>query len=120
MNQILSEDTEHVYAVLEQTHQQQPTIVTQRNETMLIEQAQQIQILQETVPSDDFQYGTNQTVELKSRSATWASAQQSKLGPNQKPRHENLELVQIYDNATLKNRHPLSGSPPPEQDRFIR
>ena len=99
---ILSEDTDHVYAVLEQTHLQQPTIVAQRNETMLTEQAQQIQILQETVPSDDFQHVTNQTVGLKSRSATWASAQQSKLGPNQKPRHENLELVQIYDNVIVE------------------
>ena len=100
---VLSEDTEHVYAVLEQLHLQQPIIVTQRNETMLTEQAQQIhQILQETVPSDDFQHGTNQTVGLKSRSATWASAHQSKLGPNQKPRHENLELVQIYDNVIVE------------------
>ena len=99
---ILSEDTDHVYAVLEQTHQQQPTIVAQRNEIMLTEQAQQIQIVQETVPSDDFQNGTNQTVGLKSRSSTWASAQRSKLGPNQKPRHENLELVQIYDNVIVE------------------
>ena len=98
----LSEDTDHVYAELEQTHLHQPTIVAQRNETMLTEQAQQIQILQETVPSDDFQHGTNQTVGLKSRSATWASAQQSKLGPNQKPRCENLELVQIYDNVIVE------------------
>ena len=99
---MLSEDTEHVYAVLEQTHLQQPTIFAQQNETMLIEQAQQIQILQETVPSDNFQHGTNQIVGLKSRSATWASAQQSKLGPNKKPRHENLELVQIYDNVIVE------------------
>lgn len=98
----LSEDTEHVYAVLEQMHLQQPTIVAQQNETMLTEQAQQIQILQETVPSDDFQHGTNQTVGLKSRSATWASAQQLKLGPIPKPRHENLELVQIYDNVIVE------------------
>ena len=95
----LSEDTEHVYAVLEQTHQQQPTIVAERNETMLIEQTQQIQILQETVPNDDFQHDT---VGLKSQSATWASAQRSKLGPNQKPRHENLELEQIYDNMIVE------------------
>ena len=32
---IVSEDTEHVYAVLEQTQLQQPTTVVQSNETML-------------------------------------------------------------------------------------
>jgi hypothetical protein len=95
---VLSEDTEHVYAVLEQTHLQQPTtIVAQRNETVLTEQAQQThEIPLETEPSNEFQHVTN-PVGLESRSATWASAQQSKFRP--KPRHESLELVQIYDNV---------------------
>jgi hypothetical protein len=99
---ILSEDTEHVYAVLEQTHLQQPTtIVIQRNETVLTEEAQQThEILLETVPSNEFQHVTNQTVGLESRSATWGSAQQLKFRP--KPRHESLELVQIYDNVVAE------------------
>ena len=55
---IVSEDTEHVYAVLEQTQlQQQPTTVAQLNETMLTEQAHLI----ETLPSNGFQHVTNQT-----------------------------------------------------------
>ena len=100
---VLSEDTEHVYAVLEQTPLQQPTIVAQQDEIVLTEQAQQThQIPLETVSSDDFQHGTNQTVGLKFRSATWATitAQRSKFRPN--PGHENLELVQIYDNVIVE------------------
>jgi hypothetical protein len=47
---VLSEDTEHVYAMLEQTHLQQPTIAAQQNETVLTEQTQQTRdILLETV-----------------------------------------------------------------------
>ena len=90
---IVSEDMEHVYAVLEQTHLQQPTRITQLNETMLIEQTEQSHQL-ETVPSDQFQCLTNQAG-LTLRSATWASAQPSNVRP--KPRHENLEMIQIYD-----------------------
>ena len=95
---IVSEDTEHVYTVLEQTQLQQPANIAQLNETMSTEQDQQTH-LTETIPSNIFQHVTNQTG-LKSRSATWSSAQQSTVGS--KPRHANLELVQIYDNVIIK------------------
>ena len=95
---IVSEDTEHVYAVLEQTQLQQPTTITQSNETMLIKQDQQTH-LTESMPSNGFQFVTNRTG-LKSQSATWTSAQHSTVGS--KPRHENLELVQIYDNVMIE------------------
>ncbi len=50
---VLSEDTEHLYAMLEQTHLQQTTIVAQQNETVSTEQAQQtLDILLETVPAN--------------------------------------------------------------------
>jgi hypothetical protein len=35
-------------------------------------------------------------------------------------RRKGLPLVRFVSPPTLKNRHPLSGNPPPEQDRFIR
>ena len=95
---IISEDTEHEYAVLERTQLQQSANGAQSNNTILIEQDQQTH-LTETIPSNGFQHVTNQTG-LKSQSATWSSAQQSTVGP--KPRHENLELVQIYDNVIIE------------------
>ena len=95
---IVSEDTEHVYAVLKQTQLQQPANIAQLNETMSTEQDQQTH-LTETIPSNGFQHDTNQTG-LKSQSATWSSAQQSTVGS--KPRHANLELVQIYDNVIIE------------------
>ena len=95
---IVSEDTEHVYAVLEQTQLQQSANSALLNNTTLIEQDQQTH-LTETIPSNGFQHVTNQTG-LKSRSATWSSAQQSTVGS--KPRHENLELVQVYDNVMIE------------------
>ena len=33
---------------------------------------------------------------------------------------KGLPLVRFVSPPTLKNMHPLSGSPPPEQDRFMR
>ena len=92
---IISVDTEHVYAVLEQTQPQQPTTIPQLNETALPEQDQQMHLI-EAESRNSFQYATNQTG-LKSRSTTWAPAQHSTIGS--KPRHENL--VQIYDNVTI-------------------
>ena len=32
----------------------------------------------------------------------------------------HIPFVTLATPTTLKNRHPLSGSPPPEQDRFMR
>ena len=94
---IFSEDTEHVYAVLEQTQLQQSANGAHLNNSTLIEQDQQTHL---TIPSNGLQHVTNQTGLTESRSATWSSAQQSTVGS--KPRHENLELVQIYDNVMIK------------------
>ena len=80
---MVSDDTEHVYAVLEQT---QPKNVAQLNKA--------------TKQAPNSQYITNQTG-LKLRSATWTSGQLSKIRPKL-PRHENLELVQIYDNVMVE------------------
>ena len=93
--EILSEETEHVYAVLEQTQlQQPPTVIQLLDETT--EQDQQSHL--ERVPSGRFQDVTNQTGQ-KSRSATWTSAQQSMVGAKRK--NENLELVHIYDDVPI-------------------
>ena len=73
---IVSDDTEHVYAVLEQTHAQ-PTNVAQLNKA--------------TEQAPNPQYVTNQTGP-KSQSTTWAPGQHSKIRPKL-PRHENLDLV---------------------------
>ena len=95
------EDTEHVYAVLEQTHLQQPTTVVQLNsETIEEDQQTELHLISETIPNHNgFQYVTNQAG-LKSRSVTWASAQQSTVRPKPK---QNLELVQIYDNVMIES-----------------
>ena len=84
--------------MLEWTQQQQSANGAQSNNTILIEQDQQTH-LTETIPSNGFQHVTNQTG-LKSRSATWSSAQHSVVGPKQ--RYKNLELVQIYDNVMIE------------------
>ena len=94
---ILSEETEYVYTVLEQTQLQQPPTVIQLEETT--EQDQQSCFILETVPSNGFQAVTDRTGP-KSRSAAWTSAQQSMVGA--KPRNLNLELVQIYNNMTIE------------------
>ena len=93
---ILSEETGHVYAVLEQTKPQQSPSVTQLDETT--EQDQQSRQILERAPSGGFQDITAQTGQ-KSRSATWTSAQQSMVGT--KPKNENLELVHIYDDVPI-------------------
>ena len=82
---IVSDDTEHVYAVLEQTHAQ-PTNVVQLNKA--------------TEQAPNPQYVANQ-MGPKSRSVTWTSGQLSNIRPKL-PRHENLDLVQIYDNVTVE------------------
>ena len=85
-----------MYAVLEQIQPQQPTTTIARlNETVLTEQDQQTHWIEKESRNGS----TNQTG-IKSQSATWTSAQHSTVGP--KPRHKNLELVQIYDNVTIE------------------
>ena len=95
---MLSEEMEHVYAVLEQTQPQQPPSVTQLDEST--EQDRQLRQILERVPSNGFQEVTGQTGQ-KSRSATWTSAQQSMVGA--KLRNANLELVQcrVYDDVPI-------------------
>ena len=109
---IVSEDTGHVYAVLEQTPSQQPTTIAQSNETASTEQTEQTHLM-ETAPNNEFQYVANQTMGLKSRSATWASGQQSNMGS--KPACKNLELVQIHDNMTSGSE--MEGGTVTDRDR---
>ena len=93
---ILSEETEHVYAVLEQTQPQHSPSVIQLDETT--EQDQHSHVILESISNSGFQYVTGQMGQ-KSQSATWTSAQQSMLGA--KPKIKNLELVHIYDDVPI-------------------
>ena len=59
-----------------------------------------VQLIKATEQAPNPQYVANQT-EPKSQSATWTSGQHSKIRPKL-PRHDNLDLVQIYDNVTVE------------------
>ena len=93
------EDTEHVYAVLEQTHQlqQQPSLaITVEEET---QQTMQSQLKQETLAGNG-QQDTSDQFKQKERSASWASGHNSKVNPKHSSRNMKLELIQIYDSVT--------------------
>ena len=93
------EDTEHVYAVLEQTHQlqQQPSLaITVEEET---QQTMQSQLKQETLAGNG-QQDTSDQFKQKERSASWASGHNSKAKENNSSRNMKLELIQIYDSVT--------------------
>ena len=94
-----SENTEYVYAVLEQTHQlqQQPSFAITVEEER--QQPMQSQLKQETLPGNG-QQDTSDQFKQKERSASWASGHNSKVNPKHSSRNMKLELIQIYDSVT--------------------